>query len=169
MPTNTPSCTPKASGKTMETKSVCDLAPWFLGRTPYFGLSMTLWLEQRSSHFWWTLCRTWWVSLACRNLIFFGEIQDLGLNLCPFLSSACFFLRKKKLWVFSFFPMKVMKVCLFFVSWLKRATVSMVNWQLGRGPNCAGKGKQRKQRKRRSWNAWRRCDSAGKKCLVLSS
>ena len=45
MPTNTPSCTPKASGKTMKTKSVCDLAPWFLGRTPYFGLSMTLWLE----------------------------------------------------------------------------------------------------------------------------
>lgn len=118
MPTNTPSCTPKASGKTMETKSVCDLAPWFLGRTPYFGLSMTLWLEQRSSHFWWTLCRTWWVSLACRNLIFFGEIQDLGLNLCPFLSSACFFLRKKNFESSLFSPWKSWKswksVCFLF-------------------------------------------------------
>ena len=42
---------------------VCDLAPWFLRRTPsYLSLSMTLWLE-RSSH-------------------------DLGANLPPFPSSA---------------------------------------------------------------------------------
>ena len=149
-------------------RTVCDLAPWFLDRTPYFGLSMTLWLENIGKIFPFLVnLEPHLVGLPSlpKSDFFWGNPRSryLSLNLCPFLSSACFFWGTN-LWVFSFFPMKV---CLFFVSWLKRATVSWwIGSSLGRGPNCAGKGKQRK---RRSWNAWRRCDSAGKKCLVLSS
>ena len=134
MPTNTPSCTPKASGKTMKTKSVCDLAPWFLGRTPYFGLSMTLWLENLGKIFPFLVnLEPHLVGLPSlpKSDFFWGNPRSryLSLNLCPFLSSACFFEEKKPLSLL-FFPHESHESLFVFCFVAQKSHSFMVNWQL---------------------------------------